>query len=114
MQKKNSRHSLEFTYYKFKFLSAFILSSKSGCDENNAQIPCLHLVDIFIAASFESSLEAIFCILLSASSQAIIFSFHKNLALPSSALNSLYLLNLFKIKEAIIQNNICNIIFITK
>ncbi|MDR2640306.1 MAG: hypothetical protein LBC61_03070 [Candidatus Peribacteria bacterium] len=54
------------------------------------------------------SVEAKFCIFCNALSQAIIFSFHTNLALHSSALYSLCLENHIITNDAKIQNNICN------
>jgi hypothetical protein len=58
---------------------------------------------IFIVASFDLSSEALLIIVLRASSQDIIFSFQTSLALHSSALNSLYLLNHITIVEASIH-----------
>gem|GEM_PF-1157529 len=114
MQKINSRHYLEFIFYIFISFKAFILSSKSGCEESKAIIPVLFLVEIFIAAKFESSDDAIDCIFFNASNQAIIFSFHKNSALQASALNSLCLENAIAINDANIQKMICNRILTKK
>jgi hypothetical protein len=52
----------------------------------------------------DSSSHASGYILFKASSQAIIFSFHTSLELPSSALNSLYLENHITINDANIHN----------
>jgi hypothetical protein len=67
-----------------------------------------------MVASSPLSGLANFCIFCNALSHAIILSFHKNFALPSSALYSLYLEKAIVISDAKIQRRICKIIFTKK
>jgi hypothetical protein len=69
---------------------------------------------ILKAASFESSGLARLCIFLRASRAFIIFSFQRNFALHSSALNSLYLEKAIAIIDASIQKIISKTITIAK